>query len=288
MKKILGLLLILFFISGCLGSLQNLRKEKTPEVAYKRGIDIIFKTNENQPPLQISLNDDFYVSLDVINYAKHELNANILVYDNWGEGYGNVEAQDSTTLEAEAGSIGKKKTISIGPFRYTNKLLVNKKTNIIAEAEILNYPVDIESNLRIKKSGSTMTSNSLFSGNTLGREAANAPITIDNIKITQVNLPDSNQVNLKLTIYFRNYGGQINNDERKIENFDINLIGGTSFECKPYKQGDKFLVFKDKKDVTIICSTSVDLGDQEYKDYPLKISFNYPYKISKSVEVKII
>ena len=65
-------------------------------------------------------------------------------------------------------------------------------------------------------------------------------------------------------------------------------MGENTFDCKPYSEGDKFLVFKDKKDATIICSTSVNLGDQDYKDYPVIIRFNYPYKISKSIDIKII
>ncbi|MCX6711912.1 MAG: hypothetical protein NT139_02660 [Candidatus Woesearchaeota archaeon] len=286
MKKVLVLLLILFFVSGCLGSLGN--TQQPPDVAYKRGIDINFKTSENQPPMQIGVNRDFYVSFDVINYAKYELSGNILIYDNWGEEYGNVQDGTSLSLEGESGFIGKKQTVSFGPFRYTDKKLANKNSNIIAEADVDNYPVEIDSSVRVKKSGSSMSSNLLLQAGMLGREASNAPITIDKIEVNQINLPNTNDVNLDLIIYFKNYGGQINNDDKKIENFNIDLIGGNSFDCKSYNEKDKFLVFKDKKDATIICSTSVDLGEQEYRDYPLKIKFSYPYKISKEISIKII
>jgi hypothetical protein len=286
MKKILVLLLILFFVSGCLGSLSNLRKEKTPEIAYKRGIDINFKTNEGLPPTNIRLNDDFYISLNVINYAEHELNTNILVYDE----YGNIDDSKSLILEGEPGYLGKQKTVTFEqPFRYTDKKLANKESNIIAEVETDNYPVEINSNIRVKKSGSTVSSNSLLPGNTLGRGASNAPITIDKIDIIQVNIPNTNDVDLKLVIYFHLYGGQINNDEEKIENFDIVLTGSSNpFDCKSYDKDNKFLVFKDKENAIISCRKIIDLGDQEYKDYPLSISFSYPYKISKSIKVKII
>ncbi len=285
MKKILVLLLILIFVSGCLSSI---RKETTPEIAYRRGIDINFKTSENQPPVQIGVDRDFYVGFDVINYAKHELNADVFLYDNWGQEYGNVDGQETIALEEETGYVGKQKTVTFGSFRYTDKKLANKKATLTAEVKIDNYPVEIDSNIRVKKSGSIITSGSLLSGSTLGREAANAPITIDKIGITQVNLPNTNEVNLDLTIYFKNYGGQINNDNKNIERFDIALIGGNTFDCKPYRESDKFLVFKDKKEAIITCTTSVDLGEQDYRDYPLRIRFSYPYKISKSIDIKII
>lgn len=293
MKRILALLLILFFVSGCLGSLSNLRKNEAPEIAYKRGIDINFKTSENQPPTQIGVDRDFYVSVDVINYAKHELNGDILIYDNWGEEYGNVGDYEKLLLEEETGYIGKKETVGFGPFRYTDKKLVNKNANLVAEVAIDNYPVEIDSNVRVKKSGSSMSSNSLLQAGTLGREASNAPVTIDKIEVDQINLPNTNEVNLDLVLYFKNYGGQIDNDEKRIERFDIALVGGNQpntkpFDCKPYSTRDKFLVFKDKIESIISCSTSVDLGDQEYRDYPLRIRFSYPYKISKSISIKII
>jgi len=261
------------------------------ELSVGRGLTLSLV--QNMPPREIKAVDGttqpFRVGISIVNFGEAQ-SGTLKIRDNklpsvYGANV--VKADDSFSIEGAEYVYDERGRLTVyypfgrdeppfiyGPFYYTN-IEGNDNTIITATLDIPSYSAEISPSICIPgRSGLNVCS---IAGNvnlrSSDQKSDSVPVSITRITKSVAILEDG--VELTLDIDLKNLGGGEIEDGR-ITSFNVDL-GGRSMRCFP-TSGIK-LDRGGKASVTCISTILID-PDQSFVEFPLRISYSFPYKLT--------
>jgi hypothetical protein len=294
MKKVIILLSVILFISGCISM------PGTKVSAGKEGIIVNFL--ENMPPTDSLYEEQsFRVGLEIENYATIPKKIQVCLSDTPGDYFGGIPSGVCEFVEMRQAEKTDDKIIpdiqqvyfpTHGTYAY-REVTGDMTTNIIAE---INYPYETEASTQIciKTDQNIKTPIKCEMSETVPvTYKYTAPLKISSLKKDIFPISDNEiEILLKLDLQAADSGEIINYKDAYapittkkdvLLEFNIDLKGITNkFECSPTEFG-KILFNQNRK--TLICSATINKReiDQEYLVNPLEIKIKYGYRIVKSL-----
>lgn len=262
------------------------------QLSVGRGLTLTFV--QNMPPRELKAVDgttqSFRVGLSIVNFGEAQSGTLKIRDSKLTSAYGPniVKVDESFTIEGAeyiydprtgrlTGSypFGRDEPpLTFGPFSYTN-IRGSDTTIITATLEIPSYSAEISPIICIPgRSGLNVCS---IAGpvNLRGsdKKADTIPVSVTRINKNIAILEDG--IELTLDIELKNLGGGEIEDGR-ISSFNVDL-GGRGMRCFP--TSEIRLDKSGRASVTCISTLLID-PDQSFVEFPLRISYSFPYKLT--------
>lgn len=306
MKKIIFLILLVIFISGCIPKSKDGVQDTFRCRSFPPGRGVVVDFINSAPPLEIREGKRFTVSLKFANHNKDSMNVQYYVQDSTdADGF---EDQSGSVL-VEGATVEGSRFFAPGCNLFGEDL-AEKNLGIFTYGN-LQFDETTYFTARINYDYTSLTGGNIcvynpalgsiegcsefetVSGDMLGYGSRYDPVTVTRVEKKLTGL-GRDGVLINLDIFIENLGmGLINTEGGETVNFRISSQDGLSFSCNSEnmaegsRSGNNLRIYLDEKRAMVNCES--EINTDRLTKYGFDIELDYPYEYyARTGPVKLI